>query len=571
LASELILTAQHRHETALNALKTMSLTALTVSTGQIWPFVVLPDFDLWTNRFSIGARAVTLVVLAEQAERDAWNEFSRTNSSSWVAAADIETIVPYVWKKKEDNISSSTMMESADREQIIEDGWIGNAAISWQSTTPVDPQAINFNQWSSQVLGPAIDRLYATKSPIQFSASDVPSSTFLFQPIVPIDEVELVGYLMAQISWTSYFEEGGINSDPISTPGLVLIVQDLCAGYAFELDLYHGRDARLVPPGRISELASNENAMMTEAPLFPTQSEDKDDIYASSIVIQVFADDTFEGLYGNAALRIEPPMLTLATAIFVILLGTICFLLYHFWTQRKQEELAQSAKRTLAIVNSLFPANVRDRLLEKEDTTNSLPHAARSSGGLRRASTGGKSGGKKKLGQPNKNNKIQNRFSTVFQSMAESMALARDSGEDDGSDSGTPPHVSKSFSNSLRKRIASKPIADLFPAVTVLFADIAGFTSWSSSREPSQVFTLLESIFEAFDGIAKRHKVFKVETIGDCYVAAAGLPEPRPDHAIAMARFSSECMGKMHAVVQSLEVLLGPGTSDLSMRFGMHR
>jgi hypothetical protein len=70
----------------------------------------------------------------------------------------------------------------------------------------------------------------------------------------------------------------------------------------------------------------------------------------------------------------------------------------------------------------------------------------------------------------------------------------------------------------------SKPIADLFLDATVLFADISGFTAWSSVREPTQVFTLLESVYRAFDIIARRRKVFKVETVGDCYVAVTGLP-----------------------------------------------
>ena len=70
----------------------------------------------------------------------------------------------------------------------------------------------------------------------------------------------------------------------------------------------------------------------------------------------------------------------------------------------------------------------------------------------------------------------------------------------------------------------SKPIADLFLNATVIFADIAGFTAWSSVREPAQVFTLLETVYRAFDTIAKRKKVFKVETVGDCYVAVTGLP-----------------------------------------------
>jgi len=50
------------------------------------------------------------------------------------------------------------------------------------------------------------------------------------------------------------------------------------------------------------------------------------------------------------------------------------------------------------------------------------------------------------------------------------------------------------------------------------FADLVGFTAWSSMREPSQVFTLLETVYHEFDVIAKRRRVFKVETVGDWYV-----------------------------------------------------
>jgi class 3 adenylate cyclase len=75
-----------------------------------------------------------------------------------------------------------------------------------------------------------------------------------------------------------------------------------------------------------------------------------------------------------------------------------------------------------------------------------------------------------------------------------------------------------------------------------MFADLVGFTVWSSVREPAQVFTLLETIYSAFDKIAKRRHVFKVETIGDCYVAVTGLPEARKDHAVVMARFANECL-----------------------------
>jgi class 3 adenylate cyclase len=103
-----------------------------------------------------------------------------------------------------------------------------------------------------------------------------------------------------------------------------------------------------------------------------------------------------------------------------------------------------------------------------------------------------------------------------------------------------------------------------------VFADIAGFTAWSSVREPTQVFTLLEAIYGAFDAIANRRGVFKVETIGDSYVAVTGLPKPNPDHAVVMAKFARDCRGKMTQVTRKLEVTLGPGTADLQLRFGLN-
>jgi len=64
--------------------------------------------------------------------------------------------------------------------------------------------------------------------------------------------------------------------------------------------------------------------------------------------------------------------------------------------------------------------------------------------------------------------------------------------------------------------------------------------AWSSTREPEQVFILLQSIYGAFDDLAKRRKVFKVETIGDSYMAVTGLPDPMENHAVTMVRFAGK-------------------------------
>ena len=103
-----------------------------------------------------------------------------------------------------------------------------------------------------------------------------------------------------------------------------------------------------------------------------------------------------------------------------------------------------------------------------------------------------------------------------------------------------------------------------------MFGDIAGFTAWSSTRDPQQVFCLLETIYSAFDEIATKRGVFKVETIGDSYVAACGVPDPKPNHAIVMCRFARDCRETFDILTKELEKELGPDTSDLMMRFGLN-
>jgi class 3 adenylate cyclase len=78
-------------------------------------------------------------------------------------------------------------------------------------------------------------------------------------------------------------------------------------------------------------------------------------------------------------------------------------------------------------------------------------------------------------------------------------------------------------------------IADGFAEVTVLFADIVGFTELSQKLSPDELVKMLNRIFSAFDDLAEEHGLEKIKTIGDCYMVAAGIPKARPDHAVAMA------------------------------------
>jgi adenylate cyclase len=83
-------------------------------------------------------------------------------------------------------------------------------------------------------------------------------------------------------------------------------------------------------------------------------------------------------------------------------------------------------------------------------------------------------------------------------------------------------------------------IADASPAVTVLFADIVGFTPLSERLSPSEVVALLDRVFARWDALAARHGVEKIKTIGDAYMVAAGIPLARDDHAEAIAEMALE-------------------------------
>jgi class 3 adenylate cyclase len=81
-------------------------------------------------------------------------------------------------------------------------------------------------------------------------------------------------------------------------------------------------------------------------------------------------------------------------------------------------------------------------------------------------------------------------------------------------------------------------IADRFDDVTVLFADLVGFTEISSRMSPSRLVEDLNHLMSEFDMLAQNMAVEKIKTIGDAYMAATGVPEHRQDHVEAMAGFA---------------------------------
>jgi class 3 adenylate cyclase len=114
-----------------------------------------------------------------------------------------------------------------------------------------------------------------------------------------------------------------------------------------------------------------------------------------------------------------------------------------------------------------------------------------------------------------------------------------------------------------RLKAGEDPIADSAPEVTIVFADLVDFTSLSASISAEETVQRLGELFSLFDAEARRLGIEKIKTIGDAYMVAAGLPEPRSDHAEVAAEFAL-------AIREAVAALNRRRGYDLSLRIGMH-
>jgi len=109
---------------------------------------------------------------------------------------------------------------------------------------------------------------------------------------------------------------------------------------------------------------------------------------------------------------------------------------------------------------------------------------------------------------------------------------------------------------------AGETIADTFDEVTVLFSDFVGFTRLSRHQPPNQVVATLNRIFSEFDALALRLGVEKIKTIGDGYLAVAGIPIPSSNHAETCAEMAIGMLDILHRLNPNFE-------EPLQMRLGL--
>ncbi|MGB6169535.1 MAG: adenylate/guanylate cyclase domain-containing protein [Geitlerinemataceae cyanobacterium] len=115
----------------------------------------------------------------------------------------------------------------------------------------------------------------------------------------------------------------------------------------------------------------------------------------------------------------------------------------------------------------------------------------------------------------------------------------------------------------LKRSDGNSHIAREFAAVSILFADIVGFTNLSQQISAEELVKLLNEIFSKFDRLTDRYGLEKIKTIGDAYMAVGGIPNPRPDHAEAIADMAL-------AMQHEIEIFNQEYDATLKIRIGIN-
>eukprot|EP00522_Entomoneis_paludosa_P005525 CAMPEP_0172451200 /NCGR_PEP_ID=MMETSP1065-20121228/9326_1 /TAXON_ID=265537 /ORGANISM="Amphiprora paludosa, Strain CCMP125" /LENGTH=1301 /DNA_ID=CAMNT_0013203121 /DNA_START=227 /DNA_END=4132 /DNA_ORIENTATION=+ len=366
-----------------------------------------------------------------------------------------------------------------------------------------------------------------------------------------VDDKKVVAIITVVVYWKTYFEN--ILSE--ETNGIVCVVENDKQVFTY---LISGGNAEFQGMQDLHDSSYDKYKIEAEYKSFQTNTQEFTARQYSGVPVEN------SNVVGGYRIRVYPSQtlqdehvtadrwIYAAAAMALMILAISVFMLYDCHVERRQNKVSHAAEKSDAIITSLFPVKVREQLFNRQDDQEEQDKARRK---MRKKNP--------LMPSPTNSKAVPEGFtsrplSTVNEDGDDIMKNPMLGVGDDVDDAELNPHAD------------SAPIADFFPSCTVIFMDIAGFTSWSSSREPPQVFVLLEALYSAFDIIAQKRKIFKVETIGDCYVAVCGLPDPCDTHALNSAKFARECMEKMQSLVHRLEPKLGPDTGDLMLRAGMH-
>jgi len=548
-ASQIVRVTQENTRNTFDAIESFAVTVTSFAhdTEATWPFVMVPNFAARAHRLEklTESRSIGFApIVSTEKEKIEYLEYVQENIIERfesdikymkynISAQELkQQSLPFLFKS---SLTSNLPNASPeDRPGPWLPVWQGYPLQEY--TRPL----INYNILNGLRINNTFQTSLATLAPVLSFAAfpstfesidskeeqkevEWSSESIVIQPIFEevhssgnnnADKKKVVGVVSVIIDWIFYFQ----NLLPDDVNGIIVVLQSSCffdyAGEQIGSDSItyriDGLNAKFLGQGDRHDTAYDD---MEIAASFVNLKYDEDRIPDGACIpdlnIRLYPSKELQNSFTtNNAIKYS------ITIVAIFLFTSIVFIFFDMSVTKRQNKIMARVIRQDQIVSNIFPSEFRDRLY----------------------------GDNKQF----------------------------DGSDIDGNENGAENRKMLSNLFGQDEIFGQAPMAELYTNVSVVFADITGFTAWGSTREPAQVFQLLESIYNSFDKTAYRTGVFKIETVGDCYVACAGLPEPREDHVVAVAKFARDILHDMTGLTHKLEVKLGPDTTDLKLRIGIH-
>jgi len=478
-----------------------SLTSFVLSRknedqAPVWPRVTIPHFD------------AQLTGILESSMSDMASAYGAQQArlAPLVLGALKTTFEDYAIDEQLNACSSCEYIPKIINSEIV--GEDGMTAPIWQ-TAPFSAESMKmFNLFSIPSMATSIRNMLILKAGVisdyeavseeqQQKKDDGPNLSLVYPVFQDFQKVEIAAALNIIYEWRDILEESvpfevslsDGSQDETSNGVIFSLLLESCSG---QVDSFSITGMNVTYDGRkqaITDSIKKKSEMITvpggydygsSEPLSSSSGKDM-----CNYKIWLVPSDEFLSAIREDDTDVRSDEAILYTCLVGALFGLLifCFLVYDWLMEKRQSVVSNIATKSNAIVENLFPATVRNRIL------GGLSHSQR----------------------PDDQEKPVD---------AISKSLRMDMGGVPG-----PVSVKQFLSNGdvMSNNVTGQPLADLFPNTTVLFADIAGFTAWSSQRDPPQVFTLLETLYRSFDALAKKLMVFKGAYTCLCHVKLAKL------------------------------------------------
>ena len=577
----------------------------------VWPNATMPDFQEQAEgqlKLSNGRALSFNPIITQDVNRLEWE--AHAAKSAWILEdeSSMTSELSLAWPDNR-TVSFGIYSNDMDGNVIYDPGYNPGSNFTnvlvpiWQIAPIVtNKKAIMFNLHSEKNRQRALDDMLVYRVPALTAIlqlvqdKELRPSSILFYPVFDefnyeIDNIErnVVGSVSIVFSWDMLL--ASILPDYIK--GMICVLRS-SVDQEFSYSISGGK-VTLLGEGDLHDPKYDHLGRTVKAHLGETRELLGEVDNLITFELELYPSQEFEGQYVT-----NRPAIYTGGVILIFLCTAALFLLYDYLVEDRQQKTARLAQQTGSIVDSMFPAMFRDRLYKSHnDNTPARRASSYSNADNRRRSDGdgtvcgsngrrstvsaGRKISMKEINKFMKNNmRMSYDYNTMDHSVVEDEPIAElflDTsimfsdivGESDWCLSLCAYFVVNSFWLHIIFGGITSLFEFLIHAYLTIFLECfpVGFTKWSSERSPNEVFRLLEHLFWEFDEIAAKLNVFKLGTIGDCYIAVTGIPNPVEDHAIVLTQFAFECREKVREVKARLDAE-GLDTFKLDMRFGIH-